>query len=348
MYKLLRHLLFALDAELSHDLTLALLSVSGNAGLVDTIMPQPIADPQHLMGLTFANRVGLAAGLDKNARCVRAMQGLGFGFVEVGTVTPLAQPGNSKPRLFRLQEHEALINRMGFNNDGIEAMRERFLELKKQHRRVPIGINIGKNKNTSTETASQDYLTCMSGLAEFADYFTINLSSPNTPGLRDLQFGEPLRQLLEAITEKRARLVDMLGHALPLMVKLAPDMSYDDLRHVADQLVNAGIEGVIATNTTISRTEVSGHPLEKEAGGLSGAVIFDKSTTIVEALAEHLKKSMVIVGVGGINSSEGALKKLEAGADLVQIYSGFIYKGPSLIRNSADLIHQNLSIKNKS
>ncbi|MGB2272578.1 MAG: quinone-dependent dihydroorotate dehydrogenase [Pseudomonadales bacterium] len=338
MYKQLRPLLFSLNPEVAHDLTLGLLGVAGNSGLAKRLLPAPIDDPIELLGCRFSNRVGLAAGLDKNAACVKGMEALGFGFIEVGTVTPKPQPGNDKPRMFRLSEHEAIINRMGFNNQGLSALTQRVAAIRKSGLSCPLGINIGKNKLTTAEHAADDYTQCLTAVAHLADYVTINLSSPNTPGLRDLQFGDELQKLLTAIVSKRSELADQSGRRVPLLVKIAPDMAHDDLLSVADQLQANGIDGIIATNTTIDKQSVKGHKHCDEAGGLSGRVLFEKSTEIVATLSQHLGNEMVIVGVGGINSPEQAVAKIAAGADLVQLYSGLIYQGPSLIRRSASAI----------
>lgn len=338
MYKQLRPLLFSLNPEVAHDLTLGLLGVAGNSGLAKRLLPAPIDDPIELLGCRFSNRVGLAAGLDKNAACVKGMEALGFGFIEVGTVTPKPQPGNDKPRMFRLSEHEAIINRMGFNNQGLSVLTRRVAAIRKSGLSCPLGINIGKNKLTTAEHAADDYTQCLTAVAHLADYVTINLSSPNTPGLRDLQFGDELQKLLTAIVSKRSELADQSGRRVPLLVKIAPDMAHDDLLSVADQLQANGIDGIIATNTTIDKQTVKGHEHCDEAGGLSGRVLFEKSTEIVATLSQHLGSEMVIVGVGGINSPEQAVAKIAAGADLVQLYSGLIYQGPSLIRQSASAI----------
>jgi len=268
------------------------------------------------------------------------MQSLGFGFLEVGTVTPLAQPGNPEPRMFRLTEQQAIINRMGFNNDGLESMLERLEKLRRNPLQVPLGINLGKNKSTPADRAIDDYLQGLDAAFELADYITINLSSPNTPGLRDMQFGEPLDALLLALSERRARLIDQYGDYTPLLVKLAPDMSTEDLLRVSDRLVHFGMDGVIATNTTIDRSLVSDSPYANEAGGLSGSVLYERSTAVVASLAQHLKGALVIVGVGGISSGDDAVGKMAAGADLVQIYSGLIYQGPGLVRECAQAIKE--------
>lgn len=332
MYSLIRPLLFALEPERAHDVTLAGLRVL--APLLAHALPAPVSDPVELMGIRFANRVGLAAGLDKDARCMHAMQALGFGFIEVGTVTPLPQAGNARPRMFRLVPERSIINRMGFNNAGLAAMLVQLLQLRKRPLAIPLGVNIGKNKATATEHALQDYLQGLDAAYPYADYITINLSSPNTPGLRDLQFGEPLESLLAGLVQRRNELSDKHAAKRPLLVKIAPDMADDDLYRVADRLVHHGIEGVIATNTTISREAVPGSAHAGEAGGLSGAALFEPSTRVVAKLAGHLQGALTIIGVGGIDSGERAAAKLAAGADLVQLYSGLVYRGPSLVRES--------------
>ena len=316
--------------------------------MLKTIMPERIEAPVSLLGLTFPNRVGLAAGLDKNARCIYGMQALGFGFVEVGTVTPLPQSGNPKPRLFRLVEQEAMINRMGFNNDGLAALTEQVGKVRNKEIDVPLGINIGKNKTTSQQQAVDDYLTCLNGVYGLADYVTINLSSPNTPGLRDLQLGDALNNLLVALSEGRAKLADATGKLLPLLVKVAPDLARDDLLSVADRLVESGIDGIIATNTTIGRNEVQGSRFADEAGGLSGKVLMASSTETVRVLSEHLQKEVVIVGVGGISSADDAVAKVQAGADLVQLYTGLIYQGPSLVSAAAAALRQHCNLQSQS
>lgn len=338
LYRLARPLLFSLAPELSHDITLRLLSSKAVASILRAALPAPVQDPVELMGCRFANRVGLAAGLDKNANSVIGLEALGFGFLEVGTVTPLAQPGNPRPRMFRLVEHEAIINRMGFNNQGLEAMLEKLASLASHRSLVPLGINIGKNKLTPADKAVDDYLVCLDAVYSQADYITINLSSPNTPGLRDLQFGEQLDALLLAIREKRKFLDDIDGKRTPVLVKIAPDMARDDLLSVVDRMVVFGFDGVIATNTTIDREAVQGSRHAGETGGLSGLPLYDASTGVVEALSGHLQGALCIVGVGGIHTPEQAVNKIRAGADLVQLYSGIIYRGPGLVYEAASAI----------
>ncbi|MGR0277453.1 quinone-dependent dihydroorotate dehydrogenase [Marinomonas dokdonensis] len=328
MYNLARSLLFKLDPEVSHDLSLDLLAASGRLGVSKLLKGLPSAQPVEVMGLRFPNAVGLAAGLDKNADAFETLGALGFGFVEVGTVTPKGQAGNPKPRLFRLPEHEAIINRMGFNNKGVDHLVSRI-----KSRRYPgiLGVNIGKNLSTSVEDAAADYLACLTQVIPYADYITANISSPNTPGLRSLQFGESLAQLISPLCEARDRYEAEHGKRVPLAVKIAPDMSDDEIKMVADTLVEQGVDGIIATNTTLSRDAVAGHIHGQEMGGLSGAPVKDAATHVVRVLAEHLKDQLPIIGVGGISSGADAVEKLQAGARLVQIYSGFIYKGPELV-----------------
>ena len=328
MYNLARSLLFKLDPEVSHDLSLDLLAASGRLGVSKLLKGLPSAQPVEVMGLRFPNAVGLAAGLDKNADAFETLGALGFGFVEVGTVTPKGQAGNPKPRLFRLPEHEAIINRMGFNNKGVDHLVSRI-----KSRRYPgiLGVNIGKNLSTSVEDAAADYLACLTQVIPYADYITANISSPNTPGLRSLQFGESLAQLISPLCEARDRYEAEHGKRVPLAVKIAPDMSDDEIKMVADTLVEQGVDGIIATNTTLSRDAVAGHIHGQEMGGLSGAPVKDAATHVVRVLAEYLKDQLPIIGVGGISSGADAVEKLQAGARLVQIYSGFIYKGPELV-----------------
>lgn len=331
MYQLIRSLLFKLDPELAHEITLDLLAAGHRLGLSSLFAEHVESESVEVMGLTFPNAVGLAAGLDKNAQAFAALGAMGFGFVEVGTVTPKAQAGNSKPRLFRLPEHEAIINRMGFNNNGVAAMVKRL-----QHHSYKgvLGVNIGKNLTTSVEEAVQDYLYCLDAVMPYADYVTANVSSPNTPGLRNLQFGDSLIELVAPLVEAKKRFADETGKHVPLAVKISPDMETDEIKLVADSLHKLGVDGIIATNTTLSRNGVEDHPLAKEAGGVSGVPVKEMSTQVVHTLATHLQGELPIIGVGGIASGEDAIEKLQAGASLVQIYSGFIYQGPDLIREA--------------
>ena len=328
MYSLLRRLLFTLPTETSHDVSLSSLDALERMGLIGLLGHDVASDPRHVMGLTFPNPVGLAAGLDKNGDHIDALAALGFGFLEIGTVTPRPQPGNPQPRLFRLPKANAIINRMGFNNKGIDYLVERVKEAKF---RGILGINIGKNFDTPVERAVDDYLICMRKAYPHASYITVNLSSPNTPGLRDLQFGEPLNKLLAALKAEQSVLTELHSVYVPLAVKIAPDMIEEDVDMVAKALIDNGIDGVIATNTTIDKRAVSHLPHGDEAGGLSGEPVRQKSTKVIARLAQALEGHMPIIGVGGIDSGETALEKQQAGASLVQVYTGFIYRGPVLV-----------------
>ena len=331
MYNLARSLLFKLDPEVSHELSLDMLGASSRLGLTSLYARQQAATPINVMGIDFPNAVGLAAGLDKNAEAFEALGALGFGFVEVGTVTPKGQSGNPKPRLFRLPEHEAIINRMGFNNKGVEHMVAR---IRKHAYKGVLGVNIGKNLTTSVEDAAADYLACLEEVIPYADYITANISSPNTPGLRSLQFGESLAELISPLVEAKKRYAEENGRQVPLAVKIAPDMTDDEIKMVADSLVEQQVDAIIATNTTLSREAVAGHKHADEAGGLSGAPVKDASTHVVSVLCDHLKDTLPVIGVGGILSGADAVEKLQAGAKLVQIYSGFIYRGPELVQEA--------------
>lgn len=335
MYSLLRPLLFRLSAERAHTFSLCALSLAQRWGLAGLFAAKPVDDPRRVMGIDFPNPVGLAAGLDKNASHIDALAALGFGFIEVGTVTPRAQPGNPKPRLFRLPEAGAIINRMGFNNDGVDAL---LKAVKTSKFDGVLGINIGKNKDTPAEQAVDDYLHCLRKVYDIASYVTVNLSSPNTPGLRDLQFGEPLRDLLRALKAEQAALAEQHGRYVPLAVKIAPDMAEADVRDVARALVEAGIDGVIATNTTIARDAVRHLACGDEVGGLSGSPVRAASTQVIAILKDELAGALPIIGVGGIDSGEAAAEKVSAGAELVQVYTGFIYRGPALIAEASRAI----------
>ncbi|MDP2243284.1 quinone-dependent dihydroorotate dehydrogenase [Pseudomonas sp.] len=335
MYTLARQLLFKLSPETSHELTIDLVGAGGRLGLNGLLSKAPASLPVNVMGLEFANPVGLAAGLDKNGDAIDGFAQLGFGFVEIGTVTPRPQPGNPKPRLFRLPEAEAIINRMGFNNLGVDHLLGRVQAAK--YKGV-LGINIGKNFDTPVERAVDDYLLCLDKVYAHASYVTVNVSSPNTPGLRSLQFGDSLKQLLEALRLRQEDLTRQHGKRVPLAIKIAPDMSDEETVEVAKALVEAGMDAVIATNTTLGREGVQGLEFGDEAGGLSGAPVRDKSTHIVKVLAAELAGRLPIIAVGGITEGKHAGEKIAAGASLVQIYSGFIYKGPALIREAVDAI----------
>lgn len=341
MYNLIRRALFTLSPETSHDLSLDGLGALQRLGVLGAFSKKPEGRRTTLWGIDFENPVGLAAGLDKNADYLDALGTLGFGFVEVGTVTPRPQPGNPHPRLFRLPEHQAIINRMGFNNKGVDYLVER---VKRSHYRGVIGINIGKNKDTPEEDALSDYLTCLDKVYAHAHYVVVNVSSPNTPGLRNLQFGEALTRLLAGLKERQQHLTEIHGFK-PLLIKIAPDMTADEVQSVARALAESGIDGVVATNTTLAREAVAGHPHAEESGGLSGAPLLESSTRVLTLLREVLPAQVPIIGVGGICSATDARKKWDAGADLIQIYSGFIYQGPGLIR---DCVQASLSQAKKS
>nr|A4XWQ0.1 RecName: Full=Dihydroorotate dehydrogenase (quinone); AltName: Full=DHOdehase; Short=DHOD; Short=DHODase; AltName: Full=Dihydroorotate oxidase [Pseudomonas mendocina ymp] len=335
MYSLARELLFKLSPETSHELSIDLIGAGGRLGLNGLLTKAPASLPTSVMGLQFANPVGLAAGLDKNGDAIDGFAQLGFGFVEIGTVTPRPQPGNPKPRLFRLPQAEAVINRMGFNNLGVDHLLERVKAAKYQG---VLGINIGKNFDTPVERAVDDYLTCLDKVYAHASYVTVNVSSPNTPGLRSLQFGDSLKELLEALRRRQEDLTQEHGKRVPLAIKIAPDMSDEETALVASALLGADMDAVIATNTTLSREGVEGLAHADEAGGLSGSPVRDKSTHIVKVLAGELGGRLPIIAVGGITEGRHAAEKIAAGASLVQIYSGFIYKGPALIREAVDAI----------
>ncbi|MCP5208846.1 MAG: quinone-dependent dihydroorotate dehydrogenase [Hahellaceae bacterium] len=336
-YSLFRNILFMFSPETAHELSLDLLSAAHRVGLLQGLIKQPLSQPTKVMGIEFPNPVGLAAGLDKNAEHIDAFSALGFGFVEVGTVTPLAQPGNPLPRLFRLKEHEAIINRMGFNNKGLDYVVEKVRNRKSQ---VPLGINVGKNFSTPVENAASDYIKGIVAAYPLADYITINVSSPNTPGLRSLQFGDSMKQLLSAVKEEQIRQTAICDRYVPIAVKIAPDLTDDEIDLVTAQLLEFEMDGVIATNTTVSRELVKKHPLSQEAGGLSGAPLRKASTAVVRALHDRLGENIPIIAVGGIYDGESAIEKMEAGAKLVQIYTGFIYKGPKLIKQVADAVFE--------
>lgn len=332
MYTHIRDLLFKLDAETSHEFSLDLIGAAERlklAGLFLTDVPQ---NPVEVMGIRFPNPVGLAAGLDKNGDYFNALGAMGFGFVEIGTITPKPQPGNPKPRLFRIPEAEAIINRMGFNNKGVDHL---VAQVKRRRYTGVLGINIGKNAVTPVENAADDYVKCMQKVYAHADYITVNVSSPNTQGLRDLQFGDSLNRLLETIKIEQRKLQLEHSRYVPVAVKIAPDMDSDAVTQVAQSLVSQGIDGVIATNTTIGREGVEAFDVSKETGGLSGLPVRDKSTRVIRILHEELGDKLPIIGVGGISDGESAAEKIKAGAKLVQVYSGFIYHGPQLIREAA-------------
>jgi dihydroorotate dehydrogenase len=336
LYPFFRPLLFALDPETAHDLALAGLDASASLGIAQLVAPRLPPSPVEAMGISFPNRVGLAAGLDKDAAHIDALATLGFGFIECGTVTPRTQPGNPRPRLFRLPQAEALINRLGFNNGGVEA----FVANVRRARFGPrsggiLGLNIGKNFDTPNERAFFDYVTCLRAVHGYASYVTVNISSPNTRGLRELQVDTALDILLATLKVEQKKLADAHGKYTPLAVKIAPDLSEEEIRGIARTLVKHGIDGVVATNTTVDRAAVAGLPHADEEGGLSGRPLKDKSTAVIRTLAAALDGALPIVGAGGILSGVDAKEKIDAGATLVQIYNGLIYKGPQLVAEIA-------------
>ncbi|WP_312948893.1 quinone-dependent dihydroorotate dehydrogenase [Superficieibacter sp.] len=328
-YPFVRKALFQLDPERAHEFTFQQLRRITGTPLQALLRQKVPAKPVTCMGLQFKNPLGLAAGLDKNGDCIDAFGAMGFGSVEIGTVTPRPQPGNDKPRIFRLVDAEGLINRMGFNNLGVDNLVE---NVKKAHFDGVLGINIGKNKDTPVEQGKDDYLICMEKIYPYAGYIAINISSPNTPGLRTLQYGEALDDLLQAIKNKQAELQARHHKYVPVAVKVAPDLSVEELIQVADSLVRHNIDGVIATNTTLDRSLVQGMKNCDQSGGLSGRPLQLKSTEIIRMLSAELNGRLPIIGVGGIDSVIAAREKIAAGATLVQIYSGFIFKGPPLIK----------------
>ena len=334
-YALTRPFLFGLDPEAAHDLTLGALARVQHTPLVCAVAQTRIDDPVTVAGLKFPNRVGLAAGLDKNGRCIDGLGAMGFGFIEVGTVTPKAQPGNPKPRMFRLPEANALINRLGFNNDGLAAFVSNVKRARFRQRGGILGLNIGKNAATPIERAVDDYLLCLDGVYPHADYVTINISSPNTQNLRALQSDAALDALLSALQERKAALVLRHGKRVPIFVKIAPDLDEAQVGAIAAALRNNGIDGVIATNTTVAREAVKTLPHGAEPGGLSGAPVFEASNRVITQLRAALGSGYPIIGVGGVMSGADAQAKVKAGADLVQVYTGFIYKGPELVTEVA-------------
>ena len=334
-YSLLRPWLFCLDPEQAHNLTLTNLDRAQRWGLLEKFLSKPIADPHTLCGISFPNPVGLAAGLDKDGKHIDALAALGFGFLEIGTVTPRPQPGNPKPRMFRLSEAQAIINRMGFNNDGVEACVARARRSRFWQNGGVLGLNIGKNASTPIEDAASDYVLAMEAVYEIATYITVNISSPNTQNLRALQGEEMLRALLGSLDDARKRLSDRFGVRKPLFVKIAPDLDQGDINLIADLLMEFGIDAVIATNTTIARDAVQGMEHGQEAGGLSGAPVRNASNIVIKALKARLGNTLPIIGVGGILSGADAREKIMAGASLVQLYSGLIYRGPDLVNECA-------------
>ncbi|WP_151796337.1 quinone-dependent dihydroorotate dehydrogenase [Acinetobacter soli] len=326
LYSLARPLLFSMAPERAHDLTLSLLKSAHKMGFIRQKID---AKPVTCMGIEFPNPVGLAAGLDKNGAYIDALAALGFGFIEIGTITPRPQAGNPQPRLFRIPEAKAIINRMGFNNDGVDQLVE---NVKASKFKGILGINIGKNADTPVENAVDDYLICLEKVYNYASYITVNISSPNTKNLRSLQSGDALTELLDTLKQRQLELAEHYHHYVPLVLKVAPDLSREDIEFIAAQLITFKIDGLIVTNTTLSRDGVENLAFGNEAGGLSGAPVFEKSTACLRQFAEVLNGQIPLIGVGGITQGEHAVAKKEAGATLVQIYSGLIYTGPELVK----------------
>ena len=335
MYSALRRLLFLLEAEQGHDLVMTTLALASRSKSMSSLCGllgggKPPSCPVEVMGIPFPNPVGLAAGLDKHARAANALGAMGFGWVELGTVTPRPQPGNPRPRMFRIPEHEAIINRMGFNSVGLEM----FLKhCKGTAPHLLKGINIGKNAATPLSGAVDDYLTCLEAVYPYADYIAINISSPNTPGLRGLHQDEALNLLLSRLNHQRRELADFHGTRVPLVLKIAPDIGTGEVDAIASLLRQHQMDGVAATNTTVSRNQIESHFLSGEPGGLSGPPLREKSTAVVAALYQNLQDEIPIIGIGGINTAADAMEKFDAGAKLVQLYTGFVYHGPGLIRD---------------
>ena len=327
LYSLARPFLFSLAPERAHDLTLSLLKKTYKLGVMRQVIE---AKPVTCMGIQFPNPVGLAAGLDKNGAYIDALASLGFGFIEIGTITPRPQAGNPQPRLFRIPQAKAIINRMGFNNDGVDQLIE---NVKASNFKGVLGINIGKNADTAVEDAVSDYLICLEKVYNYASYVKENISSPNTKNLRSLQSGHALTELLETLKKRQLELAEEYQHYVPLVLKVAPDLTQEDIQFIASQLIEFKIDGLIVTNTTLSREGVENLPSGDEAGGLSGAPVFEKSTVCLQAFSNILKDQIPLIGVGGILSGEQAIAKQQAGASLVQIYSGLIYTGPALIKD---------------
>ncbi len=327
LYQFTKPVLFAMAPERAHEVTLSSLKLAEKTGILSRLYPK-INQPVTCMGITFDNPVGLAAGLDKNGDYIDALAALGFGFIEIGTITPRPQTGNAHPRLFRLPKANAIINRMGFNNDGVDKLVE---NVKAAKYKGVLGINIGKNADTPVENAVDDYLICLEKVYQYASYITVNISSPNTKGLRSLQSGQALAELLHTLKNRQLQLAGQYRHYVPLVLKVAPDLTEEDVVFISEQVLKFEIDGLITTNTTLSREGVEGLPHAEEAGGLSGAPVFESSTARLASFATHLQGKLALIGVGGIQSGAQANAKIEAGASLVQIYSGLIYQGPDLI-----------------
>ena len=335
VYQLAQPLLFQLDAEQAHDISLKSLKWAEKLGILSLYPKPPACNQREVMGLTFPNMVGLAAGLDKNGAVIDGMAKLGFGFIEIGTVTPRPQPGNAKPRLFRVADAEGIINRFGFNNLGVDNL---IANVKAAKYNGILGINIGKNFDTPNECAVDDYLLCMQKVYEYSSYITVNISSPNTKNLRDLQAAEALSSLLGSLKLEQAKLAEKHGKYVPITLKIAPDLSQPQVIEIADLLMQHKIDGVIATNTTLSRDAVKGMKNAEETGGLSGAPVRNQSTVVIQQLSKQLQGALPIIGVGGILSGADAAEKIAAGASLVQVYSGLIYKGPALVHNICKIL----------
>ncbi len=333
IYSLAKPFLFQLDAEFAHDISLKSLKLAEKTGVLNCYPKAPYCAPRQVMGLTFSNPVGLAAGLDKNGAVIDGMAKLGFGFIEIGTVTPRPQSGNAKPRLFRVKEAQGIINRFGFNNLGVDKLVENVKAAKYKGgiSNQILGINIGKNFDTPNERAVDDYLICMQKVYAHASYITVNISSPNTKNLRDLQAAEALSSLLASLKLEQKKLADKHGKYVPMTLKIAPDLTQDQVIEIANLLMQHQIDGVIATNTTLSRDAVKGMQNGEETGGLSGAPVRNQSTVVIQQLSQQLQRALPIIGVGGILTGADAVEKIAAGADLVQVYSGLIYKGPKLV-----------------
>jgi len=340
-YSILRHALFALSAERAHNLSLDGLSFLKASGFLSCFLPAPVSDPVELMGLTFPNRIGLAAGLDKNGEHIDALAAFGFGHIEIGTITPRPQAGNPQPRLFRLPEARAIINRMGFNNLGVDALLANVKRANFPQKGGILGINIGKNADTPLEKASEDYLFCLEKVYQHASYVTINISSPNTKNLRALQKTEALDDLLASLKTAQTQLADQYGRYVPLALKIAPDLEDEEIKDIAVALKKHRLDAAIATNTTLSRIGVEHLPQGNEAGGLSGAPVFNLATATLGKLANALGGEVPLIGAGGISSGEDARAKIAAGAKLVQIYTGLIYQGPKLVREVALALKDN-------
>lgn len=339
-YPLARPALFAMDAETAHEVTLAGLQRAYECGATRKLMHAQPKAPCTLMGMQLANPIGLAAGLDKNGAYIDALGNLGFGFIEVGTVTPRAQPGNPKPRMFRLPRANALINRLGFNNQGLDAFLANVQRSQWRKQGGILGLNIGKNADTPIERAADDYLIGLAGVYPHADYVTVNISSPNTKNLRALQSGDELSALLAQLADKRRALEDQHQRRVPMAVKIAPDLTQEQIDAIADTLPRHGIDGVIATNTTLSRDAVTGQAHADEAGGLSGAPVHELSLKVIRRLKEQLGNSLAIIGVGGVMSGQQAREKMAAGADAVQLYTGLIYRGPALVGECVNAVQK--------